>query len=69
MDTALSGFSFLGSERIAYTLTLDKREDIAALFMMTPYAYRTKREACEKILSLDSLSTEVEFLLLEYERL
>ena len=68
-DTALAGFKLLGEERIAYELSLSSREEVASLFMMTPYAYRTKREACEKILALDSLKTEIEFILFEYERL
>lgn len=68
-DTALAGFSLLGCQRIAYELNLQSRDEVSSLFMMTPYAYRTKREACEKILDLDSLTTEVEFLLLEYEKL
>lgn len=68
-DTALSGFSLLGCSEIAYDITLSGREEVSSLFMMTPYAYRTKREACEKILALDSLTTRIEFLLLEYEKL
>ena len=68
-DTALAGFKLIREEKIAYELSLSSREEISALFMMTPYAYRTKREACEKILALDSLKTEIEFVLLEYERL
>ena len=65
----LEGLDLIATERVHYTLKLRSAEEINALFMMTPYAYRTKREACEKILSLDTLTTEIEFLLLEYERL
>lgn len=68
-DTALEGFRLLDSIRISYELKLSGREEISSLFMMTPYAYRTRREACEKILTLDSLTTDVDFLLLVYEKL
>ena len=37
--------------------------------MMTPYAYRTKKEEREKALSLDYLKTEIEFIILVYERI
>ncbi len=36
-------------------------EDIYPLFTMTPYFYRTKRESAEKLLSLSSLKTLLDF--------
>ena len=36
--------------------------------MMTPYAYRTKKEDRERVLSLDTLNTEVEFLIFVYKK-
>lgn len=67
-DFTLEGFKLLSSERISYILKLDSSEKIRDLFMMTPYAYRTSREDRERILSLDSLETKVEFILLDYEK-
>ena len=37
--------------------------------MMTPYAYRTSREDRERVLSLSSVTTEVEFIIDVYEKL
>lgn len=67
-DTAIAGLTLKATERVAYTLTLDSRERIADLFMMTPYAYRTGRAERERVLSLDSLTTEAEFIILTYEK-
>lgn len=67
-DTALRGFKLIRTERISYNLSLDTNEKVRSLFMMTPYAYRTPREDRERILSLESLETEVEFVVFVYER-
>ena len=67
-DTALEGFSLVKLERISFTLDLDSPQKIASLFMMTPYAYRTPKQAKERILSLDRLKTEAQFIILVYEK-
>ncbi len=65
----LLGFSLLETKRVAYTLTLDTPEKIKALFMMTPYAYRTSESAKQRLFSLDTLKTEVEFIIFVYEKI
>lgn len=67
-DTALEGFSLTHFETLRYNMILETREDVRALFMMTPYAYRTGREDRERVLSLDSLVTEAEFCIAVYEK-
>ena len=67
-DSSLSGFSLLSAEPISYTLTLDTPESISSLFMMTPYAYRTPREAGERLRAMSRLQTEIEFILFTYEK-
>ena len=64
----LAGFSLLSEEKISYTLTLDTPGKISSLFMMTPYAYRTPPKARERLLSLERLETEIEFIVFTYER-
>ena len=64
----LSGFELISRERIAYRLTLDTQDKIHALFMMTPYAYRTSIEGKARLASLASLKTEVEFYLFVYRK-
>ena len=67
-NSALDGFSLIGEEKISYKLRLDTPEKISSLFMMTPYAYRTPPSARERLLSLSSLETEIEFIVFTYER-
>ena len=68
-DTALDGFELLSAERIKYELELNTGEGIRNLFMMTPYAYRTRQADREKVLSLKQLTTAAHFLLLTYRKI
>ena len=68
-DTGLDGFKLLSHETLSYTLKLNTEGDIRALFMMTPYAYRTSREDRERVLSLSEVTTEVEFVIDVYEKI
>ena len=67
-DSALEGFSLIKSERVSFTLSLKSQNEIRNLFMMTPYAYRTGKEARERILSLESLDTEADFIIFVYKK-
>jgi len=44
-----------------YSITVNGSDDIAALFSMTPYYWRTSESDKEKLAALDSLTTEIEF--------
>ena len=52
--------------RVKKTIFLESNEDIRALFSMTPYAYRTSREDLAKLEKLETLETDVDFVLLRY---
>ena len=67
-DSKLCGFSLVSEETVKYNLRLEGKEQITSLFMMTPYAYRTPPSARERLLSLDTLETEIEFIVFTYER-
>ena len=67
-DTALEGFSLISKEEIRYPLNLDTDADIRALFMMTPYAYRTSAAGRERVLALKSIKTDAHFLILTYRK-
>ncbi len=67
-NTALSGFSLVSNEPLHYTMSLENKEDITALFKMTPYAYRTKKENADRIMALESLSVSAHFRLLIYKK-
>ena len=61
-------FTLTDVRRISYTITLRTREDIAALFLMTPYYWKTSVSDRQKLDALDTLSTEVAFDLLLYRK-
>ena len=63
------GFELLSKEELKYSITLDCNEDIISLFKMTPYYYKTGKTDQEKLTKLDTLTTEVEFCILEYQKL
>ena len=68
-DSSLEGFKLISQDRVSYILTLDSKEKIQSLFMMTPYAYRTPPSARERLMNMDTLSTEIEFIVFTYERI
>lgn len=68
-EMGLDGFELLSHETLSYTLKLDTEGDVRALFMMTPYAYRTPREDRERVLSLSEVATDVEFVIDVYKKL
>jgi 23S rRNA (guanine745-N1)-methyltransferase len=68
-DSSISGFKLLREERISYTFELDSREKIGSLFMMTPYACRTRPEDKVRVLSLENLKTEAEFIVFVYKKM
>ena len=67
-DTALEGFSLVSKKELRYPLSLNTDADIRALFMMTPYAYRTSAAGRERVLALRELKTDAHFLILTYRK-
>ncbi len=68
-DTALEGFELIDTAHLEYNITLSKNSEVRSLFMMTPYAYRTPPEDKARVLSLPSLTTEVEFWVFVYKKI
>lgn len=64
----IEGLRLLKERPVCYEMTLESREDIEALFQMTPYYYRTSQADREKLLFLDRLTARVEFNILIYEK-
>ena len=58
----------LGTEKVSARITLQGRADIQAVFRMTPYYYRSSPADRATLEGLDTLETEIEFLLAEYEK-
>ena len=67
-DMKLEGFSLVASEELKYSISLNTDADIRALFMMTPYAYRTSAIGRERVLSLKHLDTDAHFFILTYRK-
>lgn len=68
-DTALSGFELILDEPLEYNFRLDSPEAIKDLFMMTPYAYRTKPSDRAKIDALTTLDCNADFRIFVYRKL
>lgn len=58
-----TGLSLLERIRVCGTIRLEGPEKIARLFQMTPYFYRSREEAAKRLLSLQVLETEIDFIL------
>lgn len=58
----------LGTERLEGRIRLRSQEDIQAVFRMTPYYYRSSPADRAKLEGLETLDTEIGFLLAEYEK-
>lgn len=65
----LDGFKLLEDIQIKYDLELDNQNDIANLFKMTPYYYKTSAKDQNKVSVLERLKTPVEFSILIYKKL
>ena len=68
-DTALEGFELISDDALTYKFNLGSSEEIKNLFMMTPYAYRTKPADREKVLSLNNLECTADFRIFLYKKL
>lgn len=53
---------------ISFEIEVHGSEDISALFLMTPYYWRTRESDKEKLISLDTLKTKIEFEISVYRK-
>ena len=67
-DTDIDGLELLRDIPLKYEMTLDTKEKIMSLFMMTPYAYRTKPESRARLLSMDFLRCTAHFRIFVYKK-
>lgn len=65
----IDGFALRDRQELADIMTLETADDIRALFEMTPYFYKTGQADQERLLSRDSLCTEIGFAVLSYQKL
>lgn len=62
------GLTAIERIRVKGEITLKSREDINALFQMTPYYYHTPSEGMKRLEQRDVLTTPIEFLLIVYKK-
>ena len=56
----------VGTQRVSANITLQTQADIEAVFQMTPYYYRTRPTDKERLANLDTLKTDIDFIIAEY---
>ncbi len=64
----LEGFSFVQEILVEDTIALPDTQSIQDLFSMTPYAWKTSKQAQEKLFAMDRLQTEIAFQVHVYKR-
>ena len=62
-EPAVEGFRLLRTQTLRKTITLSSNEDVQALFLMTPYYYKTGAEDQQKLAAVPSLCVTTEFLI------
>ncbi len=60
--------SFVETRNVHFVITVEGQDDIAALFSMTPYYWRTSEADKQKLMQLEKLTTEVDMLLYIYRK-
>lgn len=68
-DTAYDGFEYLGRESVQRDIAVEGKENIEALFSMTPYYWKTDVAGGERLRALETLHTEIKFDFLVYRKL
>ena len=61
------GFSLVKTEETENTFTLRRSEDIAALFHMTPYAWKTPKDGAQRLAALSELTVRAQFRIFVYQ--
>ena len=56
------------TQKVSQHITLKSSEDIDAVFHMTPYYFHTSAKDKQKLASYETLETEIEFIIAEYEK-
>lgn len=68
-ETPYPGFRYREIAPVRGEITLPCREDIAALFQMTPYCWNTPKAGVDALNALETLKTEIAFDLHIFEKL
>ena len=66
-NQSIIGFDFVNSHRVSYTCEMGNA-DIMDLFVMTPYSWNASQSAREKIMTLEHLTMEIDFVVTIFEK-
>ncbi|MBR5478839.1 MAG: methyltransferase domain-containing protein [Clostridia bacterium] len=64
----LPGFDLVSRDCVDFAINLNSNDEILDLFSMTPYFWRTPRDAVSKLGTLQKLVTPISFRILEYKK-
>lgn len=64
----LEGFDLVEQRFVEDKILVETNEDIQALFMMTPYTYKTSEKDMQKLRALNTLETRVHFSICIYKK-
>ena len=68
-ETPYEGFRYVTIRHVEETIHLETRQDIHALFQMTPYYWKTPKAGAERLARLETLDTNISFDIHVFERL
>ncbi len=64
----LPGFELVSRDKVDFDIEVNGNEAIFDLFSMTPYFWRTPRDAVERLSIIDELDTPISFRILTYKK-
>lgn len=67
-EPSAEGLTAIERIRVRGEITLHSREDIVALFQMTPYYYHTPSDGMKRLEERTTLTTPIEFILIIYKK-
>lgn len=69
LPTEADGLALVEQTSVRFEITVQGREDLDALFSMTPYYWRTSREGHERLSHVESITTPVTFDFFVYQKI
>ena len=67
-EESYAGFRQTGEDPIEFRFRLEKQEEIAALFRMTPYSWKTPKSGIERLAEYRELDITAQFRVLVFEK-
>ena len=65
---SLEGFRLLRREKLSYKALVEGKENVQALFSMTPYIHRTGKDSMDRLRAIENIELTLSFVLLCFER-